>query len=117
MSDLEVNALVEVNDVPLRFVGYGPIYQVECGIFKNDRLDSFTIMKKELAKGTSITGSTDLVMLKMPDFCGNPQNVGSAVSYVFGISQGDYSFVSVLTEYEKYYTASSCSERMGFRYD
>ena len=114
MSDLEVNALVEVNGTPLRFIGYGLVYNVECAIFKNDRHDSFTIMKKELAKGTRITGCTDLVMLKMPDFCGNPQNVGSAVSYVFGICQGDYSFVSVLTDGYTGYTTSSCWEKMGF---
>jgi hypothetical protein len=109
----ELDALVEVNGTPLRFVGYGPVYQVECAIFKNDRHDSYTIMKKNVAEyNASITGYTDLVMLKMPDFCGNPTQVGSAVSCVFGIGQGSYSFVTVLTEE---YSHASCWEKMGFR--
>ena len=114
----KLNALVEVNGTYLRFVGYGPVYQVDCAIFKNDQHDSYTIMKKMVAEGPlPISGQTDLVMLKMPDFCGNPQHVGSPVSCVFGIGEGDYSFVSVLTQRDETdkYSNASCWEKMGFR--
>jgi hypothetical protein len=117
----EINALVQINGTFLRFVGYEPIYQVDCAIFKNDRHDSFTIMKKSLADSgltEGITGSTDLVMIEMPETFGNPTHVGSAVSAVFGIGRGDYSFVTVVTDRnsaEKYWTAS-CWEKMGFRH-
>ena len=117
----EINALVEVNGTFLRFVGYGPIYQVDCAIFKNDRHDSYTIMKKNLADSEStgsITGYTDLVMLTMPDIFGNPTHVGSAVSSVFGIGRGDYSFVTILTHRNSsdMYSTTSCWEKMGFRH-
>ena len=112
--------MVEVNGTDLRFVGYGSGYTVDCAIFKNDRHDSYTIMKKEVADSpciTGITGSTDLVMMTLPDFCGNPQHVGLPVSCVFGIGVGDYSFVTVLTQRSATdrYSTATCWEKMGFR--
>lgn len=107
---MKPNDPFQINGEPMRFVGYAPIYKVDCAVFI-DRTDRYTIMKQALADSSAcanLTGYTDLVMMQLPNLATKPVHVDHAVGCIFGISPGQYSFVRVFTET---YSSLSCSEK------